>query len=654
MVVPQSCDVAPFCSISPGVPYAVISHSTRAGGLLSAMIVLSLGIPGCGGDDLVLPSEGEPASIRVVQGDGQSGRVGEMLAQPVVVEVSDLTGRPVAGASVVFELTGSQPDTVTTDSDGESGARPVLGTSVGETSGAARVIVQEGQSPVETSFRVIAVPASANGLSLVSGDGQSAPINTTLPLPLVVKISDGFGNPVAGVEVQWTAALGGGSVSAGSTITDDQGLTSVQRTLGGAAGSQTSEARVDGLAGSPVVFTHTATAGPAAGVRIVSGNEQSGPVGSQLPIDFVVEVLDGGGNPVPSAPITWTVTGGGGSVSPASPTTDAAGRAAARLTLGTVPGPNTVDATVSGVGTATFTATATVGAAAGLAMQTQPSANATIGVPFGQQPVVQLKDASGNDVAQSGVTVIAAIASGAGQLVGTTTRSTDGNGRAAFTDLAIGAGGTHTLIFAAPGFTSVTSSAIEVGRASTTTTITSDGPDPSTVGQPVTVQFTVTFSGGTPGGTVVVSVSDGAETCSAAVSAGSCSITLSVAGSRTLTASFAGDASFEPSSDTESHDVQAANSAPTALDDGYTTLAGQPLTVAAPGVLANDSDPDGNALNAGPFAGPTANGTVNLQADGSFSYTPNIGFVGEDSFTYQATDGVAASGAATVRITVQQ
>jgi hypothetical protein len=305
-----------------------------------------------------------------------------------------------------------------------------------------------------------------------------------------------------------------------------------------------------------------------------------------------------------------------------------------------------------GVGTATFTATAIVGAPAALAIRTQPSAAATVGVPFGQQPVIQLKDASGNDVAQGGVAVIAALASGNGQLAGTTTRSTDASGRASFTDLAItSSGGTHTLIFAAPGFTSVTSSAIEVARATSTTEITSHTPDPSTVGQAVTVQFTVTSAGGTPSGTVQVSASGGAETCSADVSAGSCSITLSAAGSRTLTASYGGDASFEPSSDTESHLVQAPTVAPTALDDAYTTPMNQPLAILAPGVLANDTDPDGNALQAQLVTG-AANGTLALQADGSFSYAPNADFNGEDLFTYQASDGSATSGPATVRITV--
>ncbi|MEZ4620918.1 MAG: Ig-like domain-containing protein [Caldilineaceae bacterium] len=95
------------------------------------------------------------------------------------------------------------------------------------------------------------------------------------------------------------------------------------------------------------------------------------------------------------------------------------------------------------------------------------------------------------------------------------------------------------------------------------------------------------------------------------------------------------------------------NRAPIAADDAYTTEEDTILTVAAPGVLSNDSDADYDALNAILVSGPT-NGTVNLNADGAFSYTPNGGFVGDDSFTYKANDGILDGTIATVTITVEQ
>ncbi len=93
------------------------------------------------------------------------------------------------------------------------------------------------------------------------------------------------------------------------------------------------------------------------------------------------------------------------------------------------------------------------------------------------------------------------------------------------------------------------------------------------------------------------------------------------------------------------------NQAPTATNDAYTVAEDTPLTVAAPGVLANDTDPDGDALSAALASGPS-HGTLTLNANGSFTYTPAANFNGSDSFTYRASDGATVSNPATVSITV--
>src|SRR5205085_2253839 len=67
------------------------------------------------------------------------------------------------------------------------------------------------------------------------------------------------------------------------------------------------------------------------------------------------------------------------------------------------------------------------------------------------------------------------------------------------------------------------------------------------------------------------------------------------------------------------------NQAPVAQDDAYTVKEGSPLTVAGPGVLGNDSDPDGDALAAVLLSAP-ANGTASLEPDGTLDYTPDDGF----------------------------
>ncbi|MCA1683709.1 MAG: tandem-95 repeat protein, partial [Actinobacteria bacterium] len=97
--------------------------------------------------------------------------------------------------------------------------------------------------------------------------------------------------------------------------------------------------------------------------------------------------------------------------------------------------------------------------------------------------------------------------------------------------------------------------------------------------------------------------------------------------------------------------IAAVNDAPVAAGDNYSATTAIPLTVAPPGVLANDTDVDGNSLSAAKVSDP-ANGTVTVNGDGSLTYTSSAGFSGTDSFTYKANDGALDSNVATVNITV--
>jgi hypothetical protein len=92
--------------------------------------------------------------------------------------------------------------------------------------------------------------------------------------------------------------------------------------------------------------------------------------------------------------------------------------------------------------------------------------------------------------------------------------------------------------------------------------------------------------------------------------------------------------------------------APVAMEDGYTTTEDIPLAVAAPGVLDNDVDPNGDPLTA-VLDSPPLSGTLVLNADGSFTYTPTLDFHGVDTFTYHATDTISDSNVAAVTLTVQ-
>lgn len=75
------------------------------------------------------------------------------------------------------------------------------------------------------------------------------------------------------------------------------------------------------------------------------------------------------------------------------------------------------------------------------------------------------------------------------------------------------------------------------------------------------------------------------------------------------------------------------------------------MSIAAPGVLSNDTDPGGKPLTAKLVSGPT-HGSVTLNPDGSFLYTPQKKFHGIDTFTYKANDGISDSNTATVTIKI--
>jgi uncharacterized delta-60 repeat protein len=90
---------------------------------------------------------------------------------------------------------------------------------------------------------------------------------------------------------------------------------------------------------------------------------------------------------------------------------------------------------------------------------------------------------------------------------------------------------------------------------------------------------------------------------------------------------------------------------PVARPDSYTTDQGVTLTVGAPGVLYNDSDPDGDPLTAALVSAP-ANGALTFNPDGSFTYAPDPAFFGTDTFVYAANDGQGNSAQATVTLTV--
>jgi len=113
------------------------------------------------GSDLVLPSDEPTPAIRVVDGDGQTGEIGEVLSKPVLVEVTDANGRPIANATVEFQLIaagdggGFSPTTTTTNTLGQADAQLQLGDKVGVQTAEAHLIL-DGASASKAPFSAMA------------------------------------------------------------------------------------------------------------------------------------------------------------------------------------------------------------------------------------------------------------------------------------------------------------------------------------------------------------------------------------------------------------------------------------------------------------------------------------------------------------------
>jgi VCBS repeat-containing protein len=425
---------------------------------------LATGASACSGDGVVLPDEAKPAAIAIVSGDTQQAPAGAALDQPLVVKVTDALNRPVEGRAVAFtiDLGGGQvtPASVPTGTDGQATATWTLGAAAGQQRVQARVSGTDVPATLLVKFNASAVSGSGSALVIVSGDNQTAPVRSALADSLVVKVADALGNPVAGVAVQWTA-VGGGSISPATVTSGADGLAKAERVLGSASGTQSAEASSSGLA--TVSFTHTAVPANPTTLILVSGDAQSGPVGTPLADSLVVRLEDDNGNGVGGKAITWVIATGGGSPSPVTSTTSATGFAKTRWTLGPAAGSNLINAVFSGLPSVQFVAMAGAGTPVRLAF-TQPPVNTRAGTAITPSVKVAIQDAGGNTVTSSQDPITLAIGNNpaAGSLAGTLTVAAV-NGVATFPDLSIDkAGNGYTLTAAASGLTGATSAGFDI------------------------------------------------------------------------------------------------------------------------------------------------------------------------------------------------
>lgn len=290
-------------------------------------------------------------SIVLKTGNGQTGTVASQVTNPFVVTVLDQYGNPFAGTTVNFSIasrpSGDTTATLTvvsavTNASGQVATSLNLGTKAGAYT---VVATSSGLSGSPLSFSATALAGAAKTLAAVSGNNQTGTPNAILGQPLVVTVSDTYGNLVTGAGVSFaitSAPTGatGQSLSVTNVVTGANGQASAILTLGSQGGQYVVSATSGSLTGSPALFTATVTTSVATRMQYAAGDKQSAEVFTRLASPLVVTILDGSGNPVAGQPVQFTIAGtpagaAGASLSDALVFTNAQGQASTSLTVGT-------------------------------------------------------------------------------------------------------------------------------------------------------------------------------------------------------------------------------------------------------------------------------------------------------------------------------
>src|SRR5207237_206435 len=221
------------------------------------------------------------ATIAANSPTSQSATAGTAVSSPPSVIVKDANGNPVTGVAVTFAVApgngtitggGQTTNGRGRDSGGEGKPRA--------TAGAKTLTATSGSlsgSPV--TFTATGTAGTAATIAANSATSQSATAGTAVSSPPSVIVKDANGNPVAQVAVAFAVAPGNGTITGGSQTTNTSGVATVGSwTLSATAGANTLTATSGSLAGSPVTFTATGTAGPAATMAKSSGDNLTGQV----------------------------------------------------------------------------------------------------------------------------------------------------------------------------------------------------------------------------------------------------------------------------------------------------------------------------------------------------------------------------------------
>jgi adhesin/invasin len=304
-------------------------------------------------------------------------------------------------------------------------------------------------TPVVLTSVAVAGPAAT--LAASAGDAQTAAVGTAVGTAPAVRVTDQYGNPVAGTAVTFAAAAAGnGTVAAATQTTNANGVATVGGwTLGSVVGTQRLTATAGALAAT---FTATATVSGTPTAQVQGGSGQSALVGTSVATPPSVIVRDASGRALAGVTVTFTASGDG-VVTDGTQTTNVDGIATVGgWRLATASGANVLTATVTGVGTGSASAqvfaTGTAGAAARVVIRQQP-----VYVAQSTRQVVaqvQLEDAAGNVVSGTPATVVATVASGPGTISAGGSAATESASGIAVVGITLSAPGTYTFTFSVP------------------------------------------------------------------------------------------------------------------------------------------------------------------------------------------------------------
>jgi hypothetical protein len=287
--------------------------------------------------------------LTATAGNNQSGSDGTVLPASLTVTASNTAGN-VSGVSVTFSDNGAHGSfSVPTGTTGSSG---MLSTTYTPAISGTITITATATGYTSATFTET-ITQAVTSITVVSGQKQTGTVGTTLPLPIVFKAKNSAGKALAGIAITYSDPSGG-TFTPNPAITGTNGQTSVTFTLPTVAKLIV----VNGANGSVFVNTdETATAGPPAALKVVSGNNQSANPNTKLSKPLIVSLADSYGNPIVGATVTFTDNGANGTFSTTTPVTGTTGDAQTTYTTGSTAGTVTISATTSTLGPVNFTET---------------------------------------------------------------------------------------------------------------------------------------------------------------------------------------------------------------------------------------------------------------------------------------------------------